>query len=101
MTDTLLLALGVPSEQKNALEDCLLAHPELVQGFTSSQAEGHGRDVTLVNADELVLGHGDRTRVEILAAPEQVSALLTLLRSELPRAKVFYWAVPVIEVGRW
>ena len=37
-----LLSLTLPNDFAQHVEDLLLSRPDLVRGFTASQAEGHG-----------------------------------------------------------
>ena len=95
-----LLSLTLPNDVAQHVEDLLLSRPDLVRGFTASVAEGHGSVVQLVEPGELVAGHSPRTQIRMVGPEEKMRAVLTLLKSELPRANVFFWLVPVIEMGR-
>ncbi len=95
-----LLSLTLPNDVAQHVEDLLLSRPDLVRGFTASIAEGHGSVVQLVEPGELVAGHSPRTQIRMVGPEEKMRAVLTLLKSELPRANVFFWLVPVIEMGR-
>lgn len=95
-----LLSLTLPHAVAQHVEDLLLSRPDLVPGFTTSAAEGHGSVVPLVEAGELVAGHSPRTQIRMVGPEENMRAVLALLKAELPNANVFYWLVPVIEMGR-
>ena len=95
-----LLSLTLPNDVAQHVEDLLLSRPDLVPGFTSSHAEGHGSSVALVEPGELVAGHSPRTRIQTVGSEEAMRAVLSLIRRELPRANMFFWLVPVIEMGR-
>ncbi len=95
-----LLSLTMPNDVAQHVEDLLLSRPDLVRGFTASIAEGHGAVVPLVEAAELVSGHSPRTQIRTVGSEESMRAVLALIKAELPQANVFYWLVPVIEVGR-
>lgn len=95
-----LLSLVMPDDLAQTVEDLLLAHPDLVKGFTASHAEGHGTSVELVGAGELVAGHAPRTVIRSVGSESQMRAVLDLVKRELPGANLFYWLVPVIEAGR-
>jgi hypothetical protein len=45
-----LLSLTLPNDVAQHVEDLLLSRPDLVRGFTASQAEGHGSVIKLVEA---------------------------------------------------
>lgn len=99
MTDV-LLSLVMPSGIVQAVEDLLLDHPELVPGFTTSHADGHGSAVRLVEPAELVSGHSPRMQIQLAGNRADVEAVLALLRERLPHANIFYWIVPVLALGR-
>jgi len=95
-----LLSLTLPNDVAQDVEDLLLSRPDLVRGFTASVAEGHGSVVQLIEPGELVAGHSPRTQIRTVGPEENMRAVLALIKSELPRANVFFWLVPVIEMGR-
>lgn len=95
-----LLTLILPVDIAEAVEDLLLARPDLVRGFTTSAADGHGSVVPLVEASELVTGHSPRKLIRTVGSELAMRELLAMLRGELPHANIYYWLVPVIEVGR-
>ena len=95
-----LLSLTLPNDVAQDVEDLLLSRPDLVRGFTASVAEGHGSVVQLVEPGELVAGYSPRTQIRTVGPEENMRAVLALIKSELPRANVFFWLVPVLEMGR-
>jgi hypothetical protein len=95
-----LLSLTMPNDVAQLVEDLLLSHPDLVRGFTASQADGHGAVIPLVEPGELVSGHSPRIQIRMVGPEERMRAVLDLIKAELPRANVFFWLVPVIEMGR-
>ena len=95
-----LLTLVVPDDIAQLVEDLLLSRADLVRGFTTSHAAGHGAAVALVEAAELVAGHAPRTLLRTAGPEAAMRALLALVKAEMPRANVYYWLVPVIESGR-
>ncbi len=95
-----LLSLTLPNDVAQHVEDLLLSRPDLVPGFTSSAAEGHGSVVPLVEPGELVAGHSPRVQIRTVGPEENMRAVLALLKAQLPRTNLFYWLVPVIEMGR-
>ena len=95
-----LLSLTVTNDIAQHVEDLLLARPDLVSGFTTSTAEGHGSVVQLLEPGELVAGHSPRTQIRMVGPEANMRAVLALLKAQLPRANLFYWLVPVIEMGR-
>ena len=95
-----LLSLTVTNDIAQHVEDLLLARPDLVSGFTTSTAEGHGSVVQLLEPGELVAGHSPRTQIRMVGPEANMRAVLALLKAQLPRANMFYWLVPLIEMGR-
>lgn len=99
MTDV-LLSLTMPEDVAQEVEDLLLSRPDLVAGFTAIQVDGHGSVVRLVRADELVRGHSPRVQIQSVGDEVAMRKVVSLLRSEMPQANIFYWLVPVLELGR-
>lgn len=95
-----LLSLTLTDDVAQHVEDLLLSRPDLVRGFTTSRAYGHGTAVELVEAAELVSGRSPRTQIRTVGSEEEMRALLALVKASLPDANMFYWLVPVIEMGR-
>ncbi|MDP3538946.1 MAG: DUF3240 family protein [Azonexus sp.] len=95
-----LLSLTMPTDVAQHVEDLLLSRSDLVRGFTASIAEGHGAVVPLVEPAELVSGHSPRVQIRLAGPEEAMREVLSLIKAELPRANVFYWLVPIIEMGR-
>lgn len=96
----LLLTLTLPGDVARDVADLLLSRPDLATGFTASPAEGHGSAMPLVAPAELVGGHAPRTQIRLAGDEAALRQILALIKAELPRANVFYWLVPVIEMGR-
>ena len=95
-----LLSLTLTNDVAQHVEDLLLARPDLVRGFTTSAANGHGTAVPLVEAAELVSGHSPRTQIRTVGSEDDMRAVLALIKASLPDANIFFWLVPVIEMGR-
>jgi len=95
-----LLSLTMPNDVAQHVEDLLLSRPDLVRGFTASIAEGHGAVVPLVEPAEQVSGHSPRTQIRLVGPEEAMRTVLALIKADLPRANIFYWLMPVIEMGR-
>ncbi len=95
-----LLSLVMPNDLARQVEDLLLSRPDLVRGFTSGAANGHGAVVQLVEPGELVSGHSPRVQIQTAGPEASMRAVLALIKQELPRANVFFWLLPVIEMGR-
>ena len=95
----ILLTLIAPMAVAEAVEDLLLARSDLVSGFTSIAADGHGSRLALHGAGELVSGHAPRLQIQTITAPGAVRELLAALKAALPRAALYYWLTPVLEKG--
>lgn len=84
-----------------ALEDHLVALLlTIADGFTVHRADGHGREVALVGANENVRGRGERVCIRLALHADAVQPLLGELRAALPDANVFYWLTPLLDCGR-
>lgn len=95
-----LLSLVMPCDVAQHVEDLLLSRPDLVRGFTSGAANGHGSVVHLVEPGELVSGHSPRIQIQTAGPEESMRAVLTLVKQVLPLANVFFWLLPVMDMGR-
>ncbi len=99
MADVLLM-LVMPDDVAQHVEDLLLSRPDLVRGFTASQADGHGSIVPLVETAELVAGHAPRTLIRTLGDEATMRQVLALVKQAMPQANIFFWMIPVIEAGK-
>jgi len=97
---TVLLTLVLPEDIAQAVEDMLLARPDLVEGFSTAPSWGHGTTVNLREAAELVSGHSPRVQLRTVGPEDKLRAVIALVRDTLPHANIVYWLVPVIEFGR-
>jgi hypothetical protein len=95
-----LLSLTMPQNIAQEVEDLLLSRPDLVRGFTATLAEGHGAVIPLVDAAELVSGHSPRTQIRMVGPEDRLRQVLALIKEQLPQANIFFWLVPVIDMGR-
>lgn len=96
----ILLSLIMPEDVSRHVEDLLLSRPDLVRGFTAGHVDGHGSVVHLVEPSELVRGHAPRVQIQTVGEEQLMRDVLLLIKSELPQANLFYWLLPVIELGR-
>jgi hypothetical protein len=95
-----LLTLIMPDDVAQHVEDLLLSRPDLVPGFTSNAADGHGSVIPLLEDAELVAGHAPRTVIRTVGPEKDKREVLALIKQELPQASVFFWMTPVIAAGR-
>jgi hypothetical protein len=49
---------------------------------------------------ELVSGHSPRTQIRTVGPEEAMRAVLALIKRRTAEANIFFWLVPVIEMGR-
>ncbi len=97
--NAVLLTLLIPQNITQAVEDLLLERSDLVSGFTSIDANGHGSGVTLSEAAERVAGHAPRRQIQLAGREELIQQLLAELKQSLPNSHLFYWLTPVIAMG--
>lgn len=95
-----LLTLITPVNVAESIEDLLLARSDLVSGFTSIDAHGHGSHLPLLSVHEQVSGHAPRKHIEIICGEPSLRLLLKSLKEALPQSNIYYWLTPVIEKGR-
>ena len=95
-----LLTLIVPTDIAQHVEDLLLSRPDLVRGFTTSAADGHGSVVTLSGADELVGGHAPRMLIRTAGPEDLIRSLMAAVKETFPRANLYYWLVPLLDRGQ-
>lgn len=96
----LLLSMMVADDVAQAIEDLLLSRRDLVSGFSTSAANGHGANVALTEDAQLVAGHAPRTHFRSIGEEHEMRALLAAIKAALPQANIYYWLTPVIEAGR-
>ncbi len=97
--DYVCLTLVLARKLRDELLDLLSEQPDLVSGFTASDAAGHGANVQLQSPAERVKGHADQVPVRIVLRSADAGRLLDRLRGSLAGSNVVYWIVPVTEFG--
>ncbi len=102
MPDTpVILTVIVPFELGEAVANAILARPDLTAGFSSSDVEGHGSSIHLVDAAELVRGYARRKRLETVCDSQpKARDVLDLLRDTFAGANMYYWMAPALACGR-
>ena len=81
------------------LFDFLSAQPDLVSGFTASDASGHGSAVRLHSAVEQVKGRAHRLLVRTIVDAAAADRLIERLHATFAGAHLMYWTVPVSRFG--
>ncbi len=99
MSASVCLTVVADGAIRQDLFDYLAAQPELVTGFTASEAEGHGPTVQLHSAAEQVKGRADRILVRIVLEAAAAAELIARLRAAFAGAHLVYWTSPVAEFG--
>lgn len=100
MAEKVLLSMVIPVDLERGIEDLLLSLPTMVDGFTSSVADGHGREVELVDLHDMITGHARRSLIRIIGTTENMRLVLDEVKAQLPHANIYYWLVPIIESGK-
>jgi hypothetical protein len=95
-----VMTLAFPRALEEHVVDFLLSHPQWVQGFSLTEAEGMGRGVGLQSAMEKVKGRAQRQLMNMLLRNEDVTPLLEALRQEFQTPSMAYWIVPLLAFGR-
>jgi hypothetical protein len=93
------LTLLANREIRDELIEHLSEQPELVPGFTASDAEGHGPTVRLRTAAERVKGRADRALVKIIMDEAAATQLITQIEQEFVGSHLVYWTTPVLSFG--
>ncbi len=99
MSASVCLTVVADGAIRQDLFDYLAAQPELVTGFTASDAEGHGPAVHLHSAEEQVKGRADRVLVRLVLDATAAVELVARLRTAFAGAHLVYWTSPVAEFG--
>ena len=93
------LTLIAPRSLRGELFDYLSEQRDLVSGFTASDAAGHGPDVRLQTAAELVKGHADELMVRTILHAQDAVQLLERLKTAFAGSRIVYWIMRVSEFG--
>lgn len=99
-TDKTLLTLVAPRALEEPLLDLLLAHKELVPGFTTTKADGHGTGVRFETVAEHVRGRAQRVRVQMVLPLADAQSVVAIMEQELSGSHIYWWMSPVLAEGR-
>jgi hypothetical protein len=86
-------------EIRDELIDHLAEQSDLVPGFTSSDAEGHGPTVRLHSPAEQVKGRADRVLVRIVLDDAAAAELIARIERAFAGSGVVYWTTPISSSG--
>jgi hypothetical protein len=98
-TARVCLTLVASREIRDELIDYLAEQPELVPGFTASEAEGHGPTVRLHSVAEQVKGRADRTLIRIILEDAATAELIARIEQAFGGSHLVYWITPVLIAG--
>lgn len=93
------LTLIAPKALEENMLDLLLEHETLAGGFTTSEVEGHGRNVTYQSSAEKVRGRAHQVEMKIIMQHADAQTLLQDIKQALPGSNILYCITPVIESG--
>jgi hypothetical protein len=96
-----VLTLALPQALEEEALDLLLAHPQWVDGFSVSTAEGFGRQVQLPSVMEQIRGRARRCLVTVLMRQAHTGALLAVLGQAFPHPQAAWWITPLLHFGRF
>jgi Protein of unknown function (DUF3240) len=99
MTTRVCLTVVAGREVRDELIDYLAEQPELVPGFTASDAEGHGPTVRLHSVAEQVKGRADRVLVRIILDEAAAAELIVRIEQAFAGSGLAYWTMPVLSSG--
>ena len=94
-----LLTLVVPAALEETVADLLLDADDIVGGFTSSPASGHGTTLENLRGNERVRGRERRVKFEIALDAISLPSLRERVLAELPDARLYYWTTALRSCG--
>ena len=95
-----VLTLAIPDSLEEEILDLLVAHTDIVSGFSVHAAEGLGSGAPLRTSLERVRGRSRRKMITLLLQQEQAGVLIERLRVQIPSADVAWWSTPLTGFGR-
>lgn len=95
-----LLTLSVPESLEEEMLDLMLAHEDLVSGFSVHAAEGLGAGAHLHTMLERVRGRSRRRMITLLMQQEQATALIDRLKGQVPSPEIVWWTTALTTSGR-
>lgn len=97
--ESCLLTIIAPPALEETLVDWLLEN-EHIDGFSSSEINGHGERQAGLTLLEQVTGRQRRVQFLVQADPESAADLLQQMRERFAGVGLYYFLTPVIESGR-
>ena len=97
MSELCLTLLCPPAVEEKLLDLLLLSTTPTV--FTSTATAAHGLAHEYLDQTEQVLGRARATKVQVIFAAAEKTALLDAIRQEFAGAGLRYWVTTVVETG--
>lgn len=94
------LFLVAPPDLEETIIDLLLEHEDIVPRFISAGIDTHGTAIALASVTERVRGRARRIEFKLLIQRADVDTLLAAITTQLPRAGITWWALPLAGYGR-
>jgi hypothetical protein len=97
MNQTLFTLICPPSLERPVTN--WLLEQEIISGFTSMQAYGHGSDPKSLTLIEQVEGRKKQIMFQMHLTTENAELMLESLNQEFSGTNIHYWLTPVIQSG--
>ncbi len=95
-----LFTLAVPEHLEEEMLDILLAHDDLVSGFSVHSAEGVGAGAPLHTTLERVRGRARRKIITLRLDHDKAQVLVERLRLQVPSPDIAWWTTSLTGFGR-
>lgn len=95
-----LLTLAIPEHLEEEMLDLLLAHEDLVSGFSVYAAEGLGSGAHLHTTLEKVRGRSGRRMIALLMQQPQAMTLIDRIKVQVPSPEIVWWTTALTGFGR-
>lgn len=93
-----LLTLVCPSSLERPITNWLFEQ-EMISGFTSTPAYGHGSDPATLSLAEQIEGRKKQFMFQILLSSEISEEVIALLKQEFKETDIHYWSSPITKSG--
>jgi Protein of unknown function (DUF3240) len=95
-----MLTLAVPDHLEEEMLDLLLAHEDIVSGFSVYAAEGLGSGAHLHTMLEQVRGRSRRRMITLLMQGTDASTLIDRIKVQVPSPEIVWWTTALTGFGR-
>jgi hypothetical protein len=93
-----LLTLVCPPSLERPITNWLFEQ-DMISGFTSMPAYGHGSDPATLSLTEQVEGRKKQTLFQIIISPEISEEVINLLKKDFKGTEIHYWLSPITSSG--